>query len=160
MDNAPEDYIEHRQQETDIGLYQAMWSLDRLMKNKTFFLLERLHGVDWVRLPVKIQQPLELPIWHHVAMAIRENGYDANDFLFTGCGLLVHHHVVPDIDAFRRLAAITSRASLRGLVSNDVIVHRYATAEEQSGNPAETVMYRTVDRLRPWVVSTLPSGTA
>ena len=162
MDVTLDDYLEDRQQETTVGLYQASKGAygDRLIRNKTRFLLDRLHRVTWIRLnPSGNATPpeRELEIWHHAARAIqRFHTLDPNNdrFIFAGCGLLVHQALVPNLDTFRRLAQVLSLAWLEGLVSDPVDVQRL-TALPEGRLPENAVVYRTVDRIRPWVVSSL-----
>jgi hypothetical protein len=160
VDSTLDEYLTGRQRETTVGLYQARWRMDRYFDDrpKTSFLVDRLRHIEWIRINVDTLHDRELEIWHHVAVALR-GVVDMNYVEFTGCGILIHQREIPDLATFRRVTDVTDRAALRGFVSDPVTIQRTKDLPEASeANPSSTehtVVYRTTDRLRPYVTSVL-----
>lgn len=162
----PEVLHMQRQDDLDtIGVYQAVWSYPRIIRHRTQFLLDRLHGLRWCRLHLKtIHTPEEeQATWHRIVDELRQIGFPLEGIIFTGCGILLDASRIDNLNQLRRVGAIfhygwmKSGGPVRTIpvqsLEEATRVQQQVLEQHPELSPARIVIYRTSDRLRPYTVS-------
>ncbi len=158
------DQADDPNQET-IDIYQATWNDPRIIRHRTQFLLDRLHGLRWCRFHLKTIHTAEeeQATWHRIVDELRQIGFPLEGIVFTGCGILLDVSVIHDINQLRQIGAIFHYGWMKsgGPVRTIPVQHLEEATQVQQQileqhpelSSSRVVIYRTGDRLRPYSVS-------
>lgn len=146
----------------DYGLHRADWNEPTIIRDRTQFLLDRLHGLRWCRFHLKTVTSAaeEQSTWHRIVEGLRDLSFPLDGIIFSGCGILIDSWIINNLEILQQVGAIFYQAWMRSHFDVETIpVRSLDHAQEvkdqllNDRSLEDIVIYNTGDRLRPYTVS-------